>query len=215
MFLLRSPTANGISAMLRACLIASAKRRWCGAHTPEMRRGVILPRSRNERVQQSDVLVIDVVDLVDAETANLLAPEILLLAGDRLVAAGRTLRCADGTSTSVVQPWLFLCPFSAAVLGCVRWAGCGGAAGSGRTRQRSRRQALAPDHRRSAAWRRNGRQLAGCTCGAGLRAARFSRAFLRFSIFFSFSSMRTVMNFITMSETRRRRSTSLTSSGPR
>ena len=31
--------------MLRACLMASASRRWCGAHTPEMRRGVILPRS--------------------------------------------------------------------------------------------------------------------------------------------------------------------------
>ena len=46
--------------------------------------------------------------------------------------------------------------------------------------------------------------------GGGLRAARFSRAFLRFSIRFSFSSMRTVMNFKTKSATRNRRSTSLT-----
>src|SRR5262249_48568863 len=36
---------NGIRAMLRACLLASASRRWCGAHTPEIRLGVILPRS--------------------------------------------------------------------------------------------------------------------------------------------------------------------------
>src|SRR6266853_1260930 len=34
-------------------------------------------------------------------------------------------------------------------------------------------------------------------CGAGLLAARFARAFFRFSIFLSFSSMRTVMNLIT------------------
>ena len=51
--------------------------------------------------------------------------------------------------------------------------------------------------------------------GAGLRAARFSRAFLRFSMRFSFSSMRTVMNFITRSATRSRRSISLTVSGLR
>src|ERR1700694_734076 len=35
------------------------------------------------------------------------------------------------------------------------------------------------------------------TCGAGRRAARFSRAFLRFSLFFIFSSMRTVMHLRT------------------
>src|SRR5665213_202115 len=34
----------------------------------------------------------------------------------------------------------------------------------------------------------------GIGVGAGLRAARLSRAFLRFSIFLIFSSMRTVMN---------------------
>ncbi len=54
----------------------------------------------------------------------------------------------------------------------------------------------------------------GATTGAGLRAARFSRSFLRFSIFLSFSSMRTVMYFRTASLTRRRRSTSLTVCGP-
>src|SRR5262245_50584858 len=54
---------------------------------------------RHERVQQLHVLVIDVVDLLDAETAHLLAPEVLLLAGDdRLVASRRPLPCAAGTS---------------------------------------------------------------------------------------------------------------------
>ena len=53
----------------------------------------------------------------------------------------------------------------------------------------------------------------GAAGGAGLRAARFSRSFLRFSIFFSFSSMRTLWNFITRSDTRKRRSTSSTVSG--
>ena len=49
--------------------------------------------------------------------------------------------------------------------------------------------------------------------GGGLRAARLSRCFFRFSIFLVFSSMRTVMNLITMSVTRMRRSTSFTNSG--
>jgi len=49
--------------------------------------------------------------------------------------------------------------------------------------------------------------------GAGLRAARLSRDFLRLAIFFCFSSIRTVMNLITESATRRRRSTSFTRSG--
>ena len=40
------------------------------------------------------------------------------------------------------------------------------------------------------------------------RAARLSRCTLRLAIFFSFSSMRTVMNLITVSVTRMRRSTS-------
>ena len=33
------------SAMVRARLIASCTERWCFAHTPEIRRGTILPRS--------------------------------------------------------------------------------------------------------------------------------------------------------------------------
>ena len=57
--------------------------------------------------------------------------------------------------------------------------------------------------------RRRSRDLRRAACAP--RAYR--AAFLRFSIFFSFSSMRTVMNLITMSVTRRRRSTSFTSSG--
>jgi hypothetical protein len=33
----------------------------------------------NERLQHADVLVVDVIDLLDAEPANLLAPEVLFL----------------------------------------------------------------------------------------------------------------------------------------
>jgi len=48
---------------------------------------------RDERMQQLDVLVVDVVNFFDAETANLLAPEVLFLSGDNsLVTAGG--RCA-------------------------------------------------------------------------------------------------------------------------
>jgi len=45
-------------------------------------------------------------------------------------------------------------------------------------------------------------------------AARLSRTFFRFSSRFSVSSMRTVRNFRTMSDTRKRRSNSFTISGP-
>lgn len=37
--------ANGSNAMFRACLMASASRRWCGVQTPVRRRGTILPAS--------------------------------------------------------------------------------------------------------------------------------------------------------------------------
>src|SRR5450759_2159179 len=48
----------------------------------------------NEPVQHLDVFVIDVVDLLNAEAAHFLAPEILLLLRQhRLVAPGRTLGC--------------------------------------------------------------------------------------------------------------------------
>src|ERR1019366_1318975 len=36
---------NRSSAVLRACLMGSARRRWCGVHTPVKRRGTILPDS--------------------------------------------------------------------------------------------------------------------------------------------------------------------------
>src|ERR1039457_70127 len=54
---------------------------------------------RYEGVQHLHVLVVDIVDLLDAEPANLLAPEILfLLGGNRLVAAGGALRRAAWSS---------------------------------------------------------------------------------------------------------------------
>src|ERR1039458_1132026 len=54
---------------------------------------------RHEGVKHLDVLIVDVVDLLDAEPAHLFAPEILfLLGGNRLVAAGGTLRRAAWSS---------------------------------------------------------------------------------------------------------------------
>ena len=44
-FLLQSLVVKGKSAIVRARLIANCTERWCFAHTPEMRRGTILPRS--------------------------------------------------------------------------------------------------------------------------------------------------------------------------
>src|SRR5690348_15369078 len=54
----------------------------------------------DEGSQHAGVLIIDVVDLLDAEPAHLLAPEILLLACDRFVAAGGPLGGAPGSSTA-------------------------------------------------------------------------------------------------------------------
>src|SRR6185312_6975300 len=54
----------------------------------------------NEGVQQAHVLVIDVVDFIDAEPAHFLAPEILLLAHHGFVAAGGTRGTADGSAAS-------------------------------------------------------------------------------------------------------------------
>src|ERR1700682_4463425 len=62
----------------------------------------------DEGREHSHVLVIDVVDFFHAEPAHFLAPEILLLGGHRLVAAGGPLRCADGTSASRFSHDLFL-----------------------------------------------------------------------------------------------------------
>src|SRR4051812_4639126 len=59
-----------------------------------------LPPLRHERMQQLRVLVIDVVDPLDAETAHFLAPEVLLLLGDdSLVASRRPLRGAPWSSS--------------------------------------------------------------------------------------------------------------------
>src|ERR1043166_7880489 len=52
----------------------------------------------DERAQQPHVLVVDVVDPIDTKPAHFLAPEILFLAGDRLVAAGGPLRSANRSS---------------------------------------------------------------------------------------------------------------------
>ena len=44
-FAFQSLVVKGKSAIVRARLIANCTERWCFAHTPEMRRGTILPRS--------------------------------------------------------------------------------------------------------------------------------------------------------------------------
>ena len=66
--------------MFRARLMASVSLRWCSAQVPNMRRGRILPRSGTNGREQLDVLVVDVVDLVRAELADLAAPEEVALA---------------------------------------------------------------------------------------------------------------------------------------
>src|SRR5579864_2867423 len=53
----------------------------------------------NETREQAHVLIVDVVDSLDAKPANLLAPEILfLLGGDGFVTAGGPLSRAAGSS---------------------------------------------------------------------------------------------------------------------
>jgi hypothetical protein len=68
--------ANGSSAMFRACLMARDRRRWCGVQTPVRRRGTILPLSATNLRQQPDVFVVDGLNLLHAEFANLLAAKI-------------------------------------------------------------------------------------------------------------------------------------------
>ena len=179
--------ANGSSAMLRAFLMASRQPPLVrGAHARNAARDD-LAALRHEGVQHLHVLVVDVVDLLDAEAAHLLAPEILfLLGGDGLVAAGGALRRAAWSSS-----W-FRHVASLCLLGHAR----------------HRRRRL----RHSDLLQRRLRPGAGAG-RCGLRRARFSRSFLRFSSRFSVSSMRTVRNLITRSDTRRRRSNSFTVSG--
>src|SRR5579862_8261722 len=69
------------------------------AHARNAARRDLSPLAQ-ERAQQPHVLVVDIVDSVDTKPAHFLAPEILLLARDRLVAAGGPLRSADGSSAS-------------------------------------------------------------------------------------------------------------------
>src|ERR1700738_1114676 len=64
----------------------------------------------DERVEELYFLVVDVVDLLDAEAADFLAPEILFLRRDGFVSTRRTLRCGYWPSTfafrHIVSPLL-------------------------------------------------------------------------------------------------------------
>ena len=145
----------------------------------------------DERVQQPHVLVVDVVDLVDAEPAHLLAPEILLLAGDRFVAAGGPHRRTLWVVRLFVLPWLT--PLLSVYLGALlRWLAAAGLLGAGRAGHRCAGHGPRAEPGSSCAGAA-GAASAGRACGR--RASRDASS--RFSIFFSFSSMRTVMNLIT------------------
>src|SRR5260370_41855190 len=152
----------------------------------------------DECVQHLDVFVIDVVDLLDAEAAHFLAPEILLLLGEhRLVATGGTLRCAAWSSSGFchcIFSLLKSLPYGRGSVGC-GWRGISGVASGVPS------ICAATDG------------CAGAGAAVAFRCARFSRCFLRLSSRFSVSSMRTVRNLITESVTRRRRSSSFTVSG--
>ncbi len=200
--------------MLRACLIGFAQTPLMrSANTGDTARRDLAPLA-DECVQHLRVFVIDVVDLLDAEPAHFLAPEILLLRGDRLVAPGgplgRRYRSSASLFCHVNSPCpsaLTHCPRALRPRRCCRRRCCGRGCRYGRPGMRS--GPAAPGSAGTAG--RSRRRRAG---RRGFRAARFSRAFFRFSIRFIFSSMRTVMNFRTKSETRSRRSISFTASGP-
>src|SRR5271156_1944502 len=55
----------------------------------------------NKGRKHSYVFIVNVVDLFNAEPANFLAPEILLLGGQRFIAAGGPHGPANGTSASL------------------------------------------------------------------------------------------------------------------
>src|SRR5947209_5687088 len=109
----------------------------------------------DEAHQHADVLIVDVVDLVHAEAAQFFAPEILLLAGNRFVAAGGTHRSADRPSAFLFGHGLFLLSGSSRFDGlpgdCMLGRGC---RGRGR-------------------WRRWGRNLRRWTTGGALFALLF------------------------------------------
>src|SRR5580692_2179647 len=88
------------------------------------------PAFGNERRKQPHFLVIDIVDLVDAEPAHLFAPEILLLARNRFVAAGRTLRAANRSSTFLFSHGYPFVSSTATGTGAAG-AGCSTATGAG------------------------------------------------------------------------------------
>ena len=86
--------ANGSSAMFRACLMARDRRRWCGVQTPVRRRGHDLAALRHELGQQPDVLVIDGLNFLHAEFANLLAAKIFAPTFAAATRPARTRRTA-------------------------------------------------------------------------------------------------------------------------
>src|SRR5580765_4260176 len=102
------------SIVISSCLVARRERQKSDVarlldrvgQTPLVRRAHAadpprnnLPALGDKCVQHLDVFVVDVVDLLDAEPAHFLAPEVLLLlSGNRLVAAGGPLAAADGSS---------------------------------------------------------------------------------------------------------------------
>jgi hypothetical protein len=89
--------------MLRAFLMASVSRRWCGAQTGDTARDN-LTALRHEGVQQLGVLIIDVVDFLHAKPANFLAAEIRFpLRGCGLVASRGALSGAAGPFSEAPQ----------------------------------------------------------------------------------------------------------------
>src|SRR4029078_6425227 len=121
----------------------------------------------NEGVQQAHVLVIDVVDFVDAEPAHFFAPEILLLAHHGFVAAGGTRGTADGSGASgFCHNYSFPSVDSGAAAGGAPGPPCPGVAWPGSAGSAGMAGAAAAG-------------IAGAAIGgeAGRRAARLSRAF--------------------------------------
>src|ERR1700733_509427 len=60
-----------------------------------------LPALGNKGRQHSHVFIVDVVDFFHAESTYFLAPEILLLGGQRFIAAGGPHGPANGASASL------------------------------------------------------------------------------------------------------------------
>src|ERR1700733_300274 len=69
-----------------------------------------LPALGNEGREHSHVFIIDIVDLLDTESTNFLAPEVLFLGGQRFIAAGGPHGPANGPSASLFSHAILL-PF--------------------------------------------------------------------------------------------------------